>query len=212
MATTLSEIRTLVRRYIIDTGSLTWQNTELDSYINDGGRYLLSEMLKVNADYMLVRATATTVVAQEEYVVPSNMYSNKFRGLWVYSSSASSRYEIRHRSVDYIMAQQNLTGMPRSYTTLRNIYLLAPVPDSTYTLELWYTALPATLSADGDECTFNDEEVDVVALWASIRAKTARGLDLGKLPDLLKVAVAKVATDIVPDDNLSVEIIPMDMT
>jgi len=211
MSTTLLYIRdTLVRRYIADTGKVTWSDTELNAYINDGGRYLLSEMLKVNSDYMLVRATASTVAAQADYGVPSNLYSNKFRGLWVYSSSSDLRLEIRYRSAHEVMAMQHLSGLPRYYTTLRNIYILSPVPDSTYTLELWYTGLPWTLSDDKDSLTFNDEEVDAIALWSAIRAKNARELDLGRLPELLGKAIDQVKSNIVQDDRLRVKYTPLD--
>ena len=211
MAQNLLYIRdTLVRRYLSDTGKVTWQDTELDAYINDGGRYLLSEMLKVNSDYMLIRATASTVASQADYGVPSNMYSNKFRGLWVYSSSSGIRQEVKHRSSHFIMAMQHLSSIPQYYTTLRNIYVLGPVPDAVYTLELWYTGLPAPLTDDADECTFNDEEIDVIALWSAIRAKTARELDLGRLPELLVKAVDLVKSNIIQDDKLSVKFTPLD--
>jgi len=211
MSTNLLYARdTLVRRYLSDTGKITWGDTELNAYINDGCRYLLSVMLKVNGDYMLTRATASTVAAQADYGIPSNMYSNKFKGLWVYSSSSDVRQEIKYRSSHEIMSMQHLSGLPRFYAILRNIYILAPIPDAVYTLELWYTGLPSTLSDDTDEITFNDEEIDAIALWAAIRAKNARELALGELPGLLNMAVNLVKSNIVQDDKLTVNYTPLD--
>jgi hypothetical protein len=95
---------------------------------------------------------------------------------------------------------------------IKDAFLITPVPDGVYTMELWYTALPADLTDDADVISFNDEEADILALWSSIRAKSARLADLGSLPELMERAVVQLKSNVLPDDNLAVVYKTLDMS
>jgi hypothetical protein len=215
MAKTLAQIRAKVRYYIDeleDTSPVTWANAELNAYINDAQQFLLSEMMKVNPDYSLYRSTAPTVASQGAYPPPSDLYGNKLRGLWAYVSSASGRWEVQYKSNDTIMAYQHITGRPAYYTIIDGGIVLAPVPDSVYTLEMWYTARPIELALDGSNSWFRDEEVEALAAWAAVKALNRIDRDATKVVKQLDVLMAQVKANISQDDNLAIDYNPLDMT
>jgi hypothetical protein len=212
---TLEQIRAKTRYYIDetdDTTPTTWQNAELNEYINDAQIFVLSEMVKVNPDYGLTRATASTVAATSTYVMPADLFGNKFRGAWRYSSTTGNRVELQYKSNDTIMAGQHLQGPPIYYTFIDPSLVLAPIPDGVYTLEMWYTARPTTLSSDSDNCWFKDEEVEALAAWAAIKALNRIDRDPTKVAKTLDVLMSQIKANITPDDNLVIEYAPLDMT
>jgi hypothetical protein len=212
---TLAQIRAKVR-YLIDetndTTPVTWQNAELTEYINDGQIFVLSEMVKVNPDYSLARATASMVASQSAYVMPADLFANKFRGIWRYSPTAGPRVELKYASNDTIMALQHILGAPAYYTFIDPSLVLGPVPDAVYTMEMWYTARPTTLSGDGDNCWFKDEEVAAVEAWAAIKALNRIDRDATKVIKILDSVLSQIKANITPDDNLTMEYAPLDMS
>lgn len=215
MAKTLAQIRAKVRYYIDeleDSSPVTWQNAELNAYINDAQDFLLSEMMKVNPDYSLYRGTTSTVASQAAYTPPSDIYGNKLRGLWGYVSAASDRWEIQYKSNDTIMGLQHITGRPRYYTIIDGGIVLAPKPDSVYTLEMWYTARPIELALDSSNSWFKDEEVEAIAAWAAIKALNRIDRDATKVVKQLDILMSQIKANISQDDNLAVDYEPLDMT
>ena len=212
MAKTLAQIRAKVRLDIDeqeDTNPTTWTNAELNGYINDAQYFLLSEMMRTNPDYTLRRATASTVSGTAAYPPPSSLYGNKLRGLWGYVSSSSGRWEIQYKSNDTIMALQHIQGRPAYYTMIDQGIVLAPVPDSVYTLEMWYAFRPTTMSVDGSNCWFKDEEVEALSLWAAVKALNRIDRDATKISKMLDVVLSQIKANVSQDDNLAVEYAPL---
>jgi hypothetical protein len=215
MSKTLLQIRTKTRLLIDeieDVSPVTWQNSELLEYINDGQQFLLSEMMRSNPDYNLTRATRVTAANQNAYLLPADLYGNKFRGIWAYSSSKSGRTEVQYKSNDTIMRYQHINGYPAYYTIVEGAFILSPVPDGVYTLEMWYAARPTELSADIDTCRFKDEEVDAISTFAAIAALERIDRDSTKLQKGLDLLMSEIKANTLPDDNMTIDYDPLDMT
>jgi hypothetical protein len=144
--------------------------------------------------------------------MPADLFGNKLRGVWRYISSTAPRVELQYKSNDTIMSYQHLQGVPVYYTFIDPSLVLAPVPDGVYTLEMWYTARPTTLSSDGDNCWFKDEEVAAVEAWAAIKALNRIDRDATKAVKLLDAVMSQIKANITPDDNLTIEYAPLDMS
>lgn len=215
MSKTLAQIRAITRRFIDetdDTTPVTWTNAELNAYINDGQKFLFSEIVKTNPDYAVARSTASTVANQNGYTLPADMFGGKFRGMWAYSASTANRTEVQYKSNDTVMGLQHITGYPQYYAIIDGGIVLAPVPDGIYTLEIWYSASPTVLSTDADNCWFKDEEVEAVAAWAAIKALTRIGRDESKVSKILDIVLGQIKGNVTQDDNLSIDADPLDMS
>jgi hypothetical protein len=87
-----------------------------------------------------------------------------------------------------------------------------PVPDSAYTIEMWYAARPTELSADTDISRFKDEEVDAISAWAAIKALGRIDRDSSKISKTLDYLLSEIKANALTDDNLSIDYYPLDMT
>lgn len=213
MGKTLLALRTEVRRFINEETANQWTDAELNAYINDGQEFLMGEIVRVNPDYMLTRATTSTVASQADYATPVDMYGNKFRNLCVYESGGH-RSDVAVASVDKVQGLLTLSGRPRFYTLVKDSFIVAPVPDSAaYILELWYTVAPTDLSGDSDQTIFNDEETSIITLSAAIRALDRYGMPgTERLNKALEGDISQLVRNIQSDDVIGVEASPLDMT
>ena len=215
MSKTLVQLRTKVRLLIDeteDTAPVTWSNAELLGYINDGQRFLLSEMMRTNPDYNLTRSTRSTTANQNAYLTPADMFGNKFRGMWAYTAAKSNRTEVQYKGNDTIQAYQHIVGYPAYYTIVEGAFILSPVPDSVYTIEMWYAARPTDLSADTDTCRFKDEEVNAICYYAAIKALDRIDRDSSKITKMLSMDIEEIKANTLIDDNIAIDYQPLDMT
>jgi hypothetical protein len=213
MGKTLANLRIEVRRYINEETANQWTDAELTDYINDGQEYLMGEIVRVNPDYMLIRATTPSVSSQKDYATPADMFGNKFRNLCV-SLSGGISTDVALASVDKIQSMRNQYGTPKFYAMVRDSFIVAPAPESAaYTFELWYTPYPTALVGESDQTVYNSEETNVVTLSAAVRALDRFGMPgTDRLNAALKSAVDQLLLNIQPDDKVGVEFVPLDMT
>lgn len=204
MGKTLATIRTNVRRLINEETANQWSDEELLSCINEGQNFLMSEIMKINKNYMVTRATTPTVVGQIDYAMPTDMFGNWFLGLWYQSGINGVREEIRYTTSDEVMSLQSETGAPEVYCTVKDSFIIGPSPDGVYTLTLWYPVVPTPLSLDTDQTVFNDEDVPIVEYWSAIKALDRYGMPgTDRLSDKLKVLVAQINRNLIPRDTLT---------
>jgi len=207
MAKTLLQIRSMVRQHIdeIDATDL-WTNSELDDYINRGQRWLLSELLKTDPTYRLKNVTDTMVIGTSKYSFPSDMYGAKVSGIFVYTSAVATRYDLKNKSPELISKMQPYSGLPRFYVLFKDSFVVGPKPDAAYTYEIWYVADTTDLSAESDVTTFDDKEVDIVGMWAAMRALRNKGYDNSADQVLAEISIelSQLAYHITPDTSLAV--------
>jgi hypothetical protein len=110
------------------------------------------------------------------------------------------------------MRYQHINGYPAYYTIVEGAFILSPVPDGVYTLEMWYAARPTELSADIDTCRFKDEEVDAISTFAAIAALERIDRDSTKLQKGLDLLMSEIKANTLPDDNMTIDYDPLDMT
>jgi hypothetical protein len=164
----------------------------------------MSEVLKVNKNYMAIRATTPTIADQADYATPSDLYGNKFLGLWYQNGTAGTRTEIRYASTDEVMSTQSETGEPEVYCTVKDSFILGPVPDAAYTLTLWYPVSPTALSSDTDQTVFNNEETVIVETWAAIKALDRYGMPgTDRLSANLQVVLSQLHRNLIPGETLT---------
>lgn len=138
----------------------------LVQYLNDGyGRACRM------VDFWEGEATQdfSTVAGTASYPQPANLgrdRSLRFTG----TSQFGELQSVRLRTIDRAMAQ---SGVPRAYAIDGANLHLWPTPDSVYTLELRYWALPSPLVADTDTPSLPSDFHDLLVYWALKRGYAA---------------------------------------
>ena len=208
MATTLAQLRARCRYYIDeleDTTPVTWQNAELNQYINDEQRWLWVYLSKQDDAFGLREATASTVQAQTNYNYPSDILGNSIRALYRYTSSTDPQIKVERGSIEEVVALGITQDAPSKYACLDGYFQVGPPPDSTtYTLRIYYNRAPSTMSADGNNMESDDDYAEQIAMGAAVRALRRIGRDTQALEAKRQELLQEAARSNSADDFLTI--------
>lgn len=209
---TLANILTVVRRHLNEPTAIQWTDAELTAFINDGQRFLVSELLQYNPDYQMIRATTPCVIGQDTYPNPLDLFGAKTRRIWITDTAGSLRYEMMQTTPEKVMTGAAAdVGMPTHYCYIRGGFMVNPIPDAAYVMEMWYNADPPEFdsSVTTTVSLFDRQENEVVALWAAVKAKNSRGENTDRLTQLLEPVLSQVRTAASTDAGLGVDYDPI---
>lgn len=157
---TYSDLKTAIAGYLA--------RTDLTTQIPD---FIRLAELRLRRDLrirqMLKSATTATVAGDETVELPSDfievrdlvIVGNPVQPLSYYSPSALNRNTRTWES-----------GKPQDYTVLANNFQLAPIPDSVYTLKMFYFASPTFLSDANPSNAFLANVPDALLYGALLEA------------------------------------------
>ena len=207
MSTTLSTLRTRVRRYLDESTADRWSNTDLNAYINEGIRFAQAEVDRANPDFFLRECTFTASAGTTEAALPSGILGHRIRNMWVFPSSivaTGMAYRSTPGQLEWIIQNQFYSGThPESYYSYAGYMTWAPMISSTSTFKFIYSKKESDLSADTDTVdAISDEYTDIIALYAAVMAKEAKDIPTGGLRDLLRLKVSQMRMGVQPGDPL----------
>jgi len=208
MATTLSELRSRVRYYIDeleDTTPVTWQNAELNQYLNDEQRWLWVYLSKQDDSFGLREATASTVQGQTNYVYPSDILGNSIRAIYRYTTSTDPQVKMGRGSIEEVVAEGITEDSPSRYACLDGYFQVGPPPGSTtYTMRIYYNRAPTTMSTDGSNMESDDDYAEQIAMGAAVRALRRIGRDTQALEVKRQELLQEAARSNSADDFLTI--------
>jgi len=155
--TSYSDLKTTVANYL--------GRSDLTSAIPD---FISMAELRLSRDLrtrqMLKSATATTVSSNAKVSLPTDFL--EIRDLHV---QGNPRFPVTYLSPSAFSrdAAADESGKPNYYTILASEFQFAPVPDTTYTLEILYYAKPTQMSASVSSNVFLANYYDAL-LYASL--------------------------------------------
>ena len=119
---------------------------------------------EVRTRQMLVVATADTVGGDSTVGLPTDFL--EMRDIHLNTTPAST---LRYKAPNSFYAESRVTdgGKPKDYTILGAEMQLAPIPDTTYILQMLYYAKPALLSDSNQSNVFLSNYPDAL-LYASL--------------------------------------------
>jgi hypothetical protein len=180
MALTFTTLKTAIQDYT--------QNAE-STFVNNLSRFI------VNAEERILKETQLEVF--RKYSQGSVSSSNKFLtkptdylapfSLSVVNSNVQSFLLLKHPTFlqDYTPNAVSTTGLPKYYANWNDgTFLLAPTPDSNYTMELHYFYRPTSITTSGDGTSWLGTNAEVSLLYGSL--VEAYTFMKGE-PDLLKL-------------------------
>jgi hypothetical protein len=155
--TTYSELQSEIASYLART-DLTAQ---IPNFIQKAELRLRREL---RIRQMLKVATTTTVANDSTVELPSDYL--QMRDLHI-NTNPIQTIEYVSPSNFYRNTWSTVSGLPRQYTVLSQEFQFAPIPDSTYTLQMLYYATPPFLSSTVSSNTFMTVCPDLL-LYASL--------------------------------------------
>jgi len=135
--TSYTDLKTSVANYL--------GRSDLTSVIPDFIKFAelrLSRDLRTRT--MLNSATAPTVAGDPKIAIPTDF--NQIRDLYIHGNPRSSLTYMSPSSFNR-NARADDSGKPVFYTMIAQEFVLAPIPDTVYTLEILYYKVPTQLSS-----------------------------------------------------------------
>jgi hypothetical protein len=181
---TLSAIRSKIQVELALEDEDFVEDSELNSYINEGIDEAEAEIHAIYEDYFLNKSTLTLVNAQEEYDLPEDIYAFKIRAM-IYKNG-NRVYPIRrlrnwNKFEDYAINAINPSSQEEYEYLILNatagnqkIVLSPPAQESGAYVTLWYIRNAMKLVDDDDVCDI-PEFVDFVIEWGKMRCYEKEG-------------------------------------
>jgi hypothetical protein len=168
--------------------SLFVTDAEFTVFLNSGYAELYELLVKTFEDYFLTSTTFATVAGQDTYSLPAGMF--KLRGVDLVLSPAVGQFipldrfewDERWKFSNGWSAGYTAAGQLLNYTLVNKQLMLAPAPDSSYSIRVWFVpvftplALPADLTVD-----LENDWGDYIVLEAAIRALQKEESDVSAL-------------------------------
>lgn len=135
---TPTEIVTMARQRYNAVGDTFWSDSELYDLIYQASTELAVDGLLIEKDF-----TTETVVDQEEYEFPTNMFSVKritYNGRRLIPISFAELDDMRGQNT-------SISGTPSYYVQFEETLTLHPIPSDTVTLDIWGYCRPQRVSS-----------------------------------------------------------------
>jgi len=177
VATTLAQLRTRVRYFVRDPNTKTFQDAELDIYINEAQKEVAAFLCKNEGDFLLREATTTLVQGTTDYHYPSDIFGRNIRALYAYGTDPVTYVKVQRGTLEEVYdAGMVQDTYPSRYVCLDGYFKVGPPPDdSGYTLLIAYIRQPTDLASGTDVMDSDDEFKELIAVSAAIRALETRG-------------------------------------
>lgn len=171
---TLSELRYLVYYWVDDAQGIAtgtggyFTPIQVNRFINNAQKKVQKELLQAGQMYYEKTVETTTVINQQDYVVPTDFV--KLNRLEIVLSGTPPN-EDKVQLSPITMNQQNFnttqTGTPSVYFLKKTRLSLLPVSNNTLTLRLYYEYRIADMTSDSDTPDIPEDYHEYLALTAA---------------------------------------------
>ena len=164
MAFTFTTLKTAIQDYTQNTE--TTFDSQLSRFIVNAEERILKEVqLEVFRKYSQGSATNGNKFLSKptDYLAPFSLSAD--------NSNVQSFLLLKHPTFlqDYTPNAVSTTGLPKYYANWNDgTFLLAPTPDSGYTMELHYFYRPTSITTSGDGTSWLGTNAEVALLYASL--------------------------------------------
>ena len=209
MSTSLSTLRTKVRRYIDESTADRWTDAELNAFINEAIVFVQGEIESSNPDWFLRVETFTASAGSDQAALPSDIWGNCLRSLYAYPNSTVATgkgYRVPPGQLEWILGNIYYSAdTPDNYSMLAGYIRWAPILAYTTCFRYVYALKETPLSADSDNMgRISDEHADLVAMYAAIIAYEKIGADTRWLNTRLERGLQQMRSDVTPTDPITI--------
>lgn len=150
MATLVSALITSIRYYIKDTGTVdpSWTDDEIVEYINQAQDILFQRLVSRKSDIGVQATTRTLVAGTDYYAVPSNFWEHKNL---IITGEDNPMRQVEHSYIlNYNAKVSSTSKVPTCFSLYNDYFWVRPVPDSGYTLNIYFYQQPTILTASSN--------------------------------------------------------------
>lgn len=167
----LSDLVNRTRFWLNEQGTTSgfYSDTDLKTLINDGNQRLNRAIINIQPQFFTISATFPTVANTKRYTLPTD-FQKMVRLEHVNTSDASDIEKISEIRFPRVEVQGiwpvTQTGKPLRYFINSTHIEFVPIPDTVYTIRIFYDNAKATLVADSDVPASPSDFHDMIALHA----------------------------------------------
>lgn len=167
----LLQLRTLALNWLDDLNGTYFTPSIMNQWLNNSQTEVQKRLIKAGQSYFLKCVQTTLVVYQREYVLPDDFL--KIHRLEVVTSGLGTNQETAYPLMPVIINQVDITptnvGTPAGYYFKGNRISLDRLPDSNYTLKLYYSnqILDMTLDTDSPDLRIPPRYQELISLYAA---------------------------------------------
>jgi len=191
----LSELRTQTRNLLNEDVAGFWLDTQLNSYINLAMQRVNSIISSTREDYFTVSATFSTAANTKSYAFPTTC---RYIGRLEIYDAADPNSIIKLDELKWPRIEANgdwlfiQSGKPQRYIIRGTQFDLYPIPDSVYTLRIYYDASKVDLASDSDAPATPNDYHDMIVYWACVLAKKQNDNDDAGFASIFNVRKAEL--------------------
>lgn len=139
---TLADIQASVSALLDDKNNTYFTLTDLNYLINDAQRELQKELLMAGENYYTKVVTTTTVLGQQDLVLPSDFYKlHRVETVDNMDTNSEQVFAISYITINQkdFVAATGYQARPENYFLKRTHISLFPIPDKAYNFRMWYS-------------------------------------------------------------------------
>lgn len=167
------EIKDLALSWLDDLEKGYFTDAIMDRFINQAQRECQKKLLQAGEDYYTQCVETSTVANQRDYAFPSDFYKLMELDRITSGSGDTATYEKLYPLTrgEIITAGYNYgnlsNGEPWNYVINKDTFSLYPIPDSAFTLRLWYAPRVSDMDDDSDVPDAPEDYHEYIAILAA---------------------------------------------
>lgn len=163
------ELRNLVLSWLDDLNAGYFTASQVNTWLNNGQNECQKQLLQAGENYYLKVAQTSTVVNQQDYVLPDDFLKlNRLELVLSGTGVNENRIWLQPLTLNQQDIVPTGTGTPEIYILKKNRLTLYPIPDQALTLRLYYSYRIAEMTSDSDSPDVPEEFHEFIAIAAAM--------------------------------------------
>lgn len=178
----LRQLQTLVVGWLDDPLQTYFTPALTLVWLNNAQKECQKRLLQAGENYYVIKASATMVINQPDYVLPSDFL--KLHELQIVTSGTGvneNRQTLSPVTLVQLDQYAQTTGMPQVYNIKKNCFSVRCYPDQAYPMYLHYSYAIAELLNQTDTPDVPSQYHEYIAILAALNGYMKDGRDMSQL-------------------------------
>lgn len=166
---TVAELRNLARFWLDDVNGGYFTDAQMLVLLNNAQRECQKLLLQAGEDFYTICSTAEATMSQQNYALPTDFVKLMRLERLVSGTGDTAYYErlypMTRNEQDLLL--YNTSGAPNNFVINKTTFSLFPVPDTEYTLHLWYAYRVVDMVSDNEEPDVPEDYHEYIAIMAA---------------------------------------------
>jgi len=179
---TLAQLKTLVSVWLDDLEFGYFTQPQITVWLNNAQKECQKLLLQAGQNYYAKTVTTTTVVNQNEYILPTDFFDlHRVAIVTSGSGATATQSPLQYITLNQRDLVSNQSGSPQFYTLIRNRLTLYPVPNTAQSMLLTYSYMVEDMDNDIDVPDVPPEYHEFLAVLATLDGFIRDGRDMSPM-------------------------------